>query len=158
MPPSTQPMQKNRSSASLCPTSLRITRFGSRNALWASECPLGIRERHTMLFDIHGILRIIPFECTFSHNANMISNPSASLQYENIAIYTYGHADASTPSSNTSRQFNEWFEKPGERNSHKAVPFRRHATPTDRCRNTVYTDALQVRTPPLEPHHWGQKL
>ena len=92
------------------------------NALWIEECPLSIRERHTVLLDIHGVLRIIPLECTFSHNANMISNPSASLQYENIAIYTYGHADASTPSSNTSRQFNEWFEKPGERNSHKAVP------------------------------------
>ena len=65
------------------------------NALRVKECPLGIHERHTVLFDIHGVLRIIPFECTFSHNADMISNPSVSLQYENIAIYTYCHTYAS---------------------------------------------------------------
>ena len=91
------------------------------NTLRVKECPLGIHERHTVLFDIHGVLRIIPFECTFSHNADMISNPPTSLQYENIAIYTYDHADASTSPSDTSCQFDEWCEKHGERDSHKAV-------------------------------------
>ena len=59
------------------------------NALRVKKCPLSIRERHTVLFDIHGVFRIIPLECTLRHNANMISNHPSSWQYEDMAIYPY---------------------------------------------------------------------
>ena len=59
------------------------------NALLIKKRPLGISERHTVLFDVYGVFRIIPLECTLRHNANMISNHPSSWQYEDMVIYPY---------------------------------------------------------------------